>query len=64
MHDENLPSNARYQNVLNNALLLEEKAKQKEKLAAFNKDADAEEEANNLYLNSIRAKLALLEQSK
>jgi hypothetical protein len=33
-------------------------------LAAHNKDIDAEEEANNLYINSIKAKLALLEKQK
>ena len=41
---------------------LEKRAKEMEKIATHNKDIDAEEEANNLYINSIKAKLALLDK--
>ena len=40
---------------------MEMKAKEKEKLGSLTNNQDAEDEANNLYIASIKAKLALLE---
>lgn len=49
------------QNVLINTQKWEEQAKMKEQIAYHSNDIDKEEEANNLYINSIKAKLALLD---
>ena len=46
---------------------MENQAKMKEKVAAYNKggiDIDVENEINELYVDSIKAKIALLEKLK
>ncbi|CAD8141989.1 unnamed protein product [Paramecium octaurelia] len=61
--NKGLENEQKVQNVLNNVQKLEQKAKEREKLALINRDIQAEEEANNLYIASIRAKLAILEKN-
>lgn len=56
------------QSIFSNAEVLEAQAKRKEKLAILKpidrKDPENNEEINNLYLNTIKSKLALLEKLK
>ncbi|CAK55836.1 unnamed protein product (macronuclear) [Paramecium tetraurelia] len=63
IENKGLENEQKVQNVLNNVQRLEQKAKEREKLALINRDLEAEEEANNLYIASIRAKLAILEKN-
>ncbi|CAD8136710.1 unnamed protein product [Paramecium pentaurelia] len=63
IENKGLENEQKVQNVLNNVQKLEQKAKEREKLALINRDLQAEEEANNLYIASIRAKLAILEKN-
>ncbi|KAM3142100.1 hypothetical protein pb186bvf_005754 [Paramecium bursaria] len=61
IENEKLPQESKFQNVLQNVQRMEMKAKEKEKLGSLTHNQDAEDEANNLYIASIKAKLALLE---
>ncbi|CAD8052090.1 unnamed protein product [Paramecium sonneborni] len=63
IENKGLENEQKVQNVLNNVQKLEQKAKEREKLALLNRDVQAEEEANNLYIASIKAKLAILEKN-
>ena len=52
---------------MNRAQIMENQAKMKEKVASFNSkgiDIDVENEINELYVDSIKAKIALLEKLK
>ena len=67
LKDEKLNKNEKYTSVLNRAQIMENQAKMKEKVAAYNKggiDIDVENEINELYVDSIKAKIALLEKLK
>ena len=56
------------ESIFSNAEVLEAQAKRREKLAVLKplnkKVTDDNEEINNLYLNTIKSKLALLEKLK
>ena len=62
LKDETLDSHMKYLSVINTANNIENKAKMKEKMVIKKKknDIDAQDEINDLYLDSIKAKLALL----
>jgi len=67
LKDEKLNKNEKYNSVLNRAQIMENQAKMKEKVASFNSkgiDIDIENEINELYVDSIKAKIALLEKLK
>ena len=67
LKDENLNKNEKYTSVMNRAQIMENQAKMKEKVASFNSkgiDIDVENEINELYVDSIKAKIALLEKLK
>ncbi|CAK72229.1 unnamed protein product (macronuclear) [Paramecium tetraurelia] len=51
------------QQILENVQKLEQKAKDREKTALLKNDIQMEEEANNLYIATIRAKLAILDKN-
>ena len=50
----------RYQAAMSKLQKLEVRANHIDQLGRFSENADLEEEANNLYINSIKVKLALL----
>ena len=60
--DENLDSHDRYLSVITTANNIENKAKMKEEMVLKSKknDLNVQDEINDLYLESIKAKLALL----
>ncbi|KAL4460323.1 hypothetical protein ABPG74_000074 [Tetrahymena malaccensis] len=60
-YDPSLSSNEKYKFILQSANRLEHNAKLKELRSNNNNDFDAQEQANNLYIDSIKAKLALLD---
>lgn len=67
--DEKLDTHLKYMSVINTANNIENKAKMKEEmiLKKNRNDLNAQDEINDLYLDSIKAKLALLnlgQQSK
>jgi len=67
LKDEKLNKNEKYTSVLNRAQIMENQAKMKEKVASFNThgiDIEVENEINELYVDSIKAKIALLEKLK
>lgn len=67
MNDEKLTKNEKYNSVLNRAQMIENQAKMKEKVAMVSNktiDIEAENEINELYVDSIKAKIALLERLK
>jgi ABC-type lipoprotein release transport system permease subunit len=65
LKDNNLNNNQKFDSVLNRAQIMENQAKMKEKVASVaGADPETENEINNLYTESIKAKLALLENMK
>lgn len=65
LKDSNMNKNEKYDSVLNRAQIMENQAKMKEKVAMVaGADFETEDEINNLYAESIKAKLALLENLK
>lgn len=68
MKDDKLNKNEKFNSVLNRAQIMENQAKMKEKVASFNTrgvlDIEMENEINELYVDSIKAKIALLKKLK
>lgn len=62
MKDEKMDNKEKYMVVMNDAILLENQAKLKEELIGKQRKTDiqTQEQINELYLDSIKAKLALL----
>ena len=64
LKNKNMNSYEKFETVLTSAQILEEQAKRKEKLSQMEtkskKNFDEEDKINHLYIDSIKAKLALL----
>lgn len=63
LKDDSLEPHEKFQSVITTANNIEKKAKEKEELLLKKKkrnDFDVQDEINDLYLDSIKAKLALL----